>query len=73
MQLKNEIPSRFSSFPCLNIRVIFFILDDVTLEEEGCSIVRDVLNRKRKITLSFFIVEALSRHVPTDGKVGDRE
>ncbi len=73
MQLKNEIPSRFPLCSCLDVRILFFVFDDVTFEEECRPIVRDILYWEREFVLSFFVVKTLSRHIPTNRKVGDRE
>ena len=73
IQLEDEISSRFPLCSRLDIRVLFFVFDDVTFEEECRPIVRDILHGEREFVLSFFVVQTLSWHIPTNRKVGDRE
>ena len=69
IQLEDEISSR----SCLDVRILFLVFDDVAFEEECRPIVRDILYWEREFVLSFFVVQTLSRHIPTNRKVGDRE
>lgn len=65
IKIENKIPAGFSPCACLDVRILCFVPNDVTFEEEGSATVCDILNWQREFLFAFFAVEALSWHVPS--------